>query len=301
MGLFSKINAGLKKTRGQMSSAIDSLLHGKSEVDDEFFDGLEEALILADAGVSAATDLVDKLRTRGRKLRTAQDVREALISDVAAMFEGGEAIDFVTKPSVILMIGVNGAGKTTSLGKLCAYWQAQGKSVILAAADTFRAAAAEQLEVWARRTNTPIIRHKEGADPAAVIFDAIAAAKSRNVDVVLCDTAGRLHNKKSLMDELAKIYRVIDRELPYADKEILLVLDATTGMNAVNQAKLFGEAANVTGIVLTKLDGTAKGGVVLAIRRELGLPVKFVGVGEGVEDLRPFDAMAFARGLFEEE
>ena len=297
MGLFSKINAGLKKTRGQMA---DFFL-GKSEVNDDFYDELEETLILADTGMSAATELVDKLRARGRKLRTTDDVREALIADIAQMLSGGETVDFVTKPSVILVIGVNGAGKTTSLGKLCLYLQSLDKTVILAAADTFRAAAAEQLEIWARRTDTPMIRHKEGADPAAVIFDAIAAAKSRNVDIVLCDTAGRLHNKKSLMDELSKIYRVIDRELPYSDKEVLLVLDATTGMNAVNQAKLFGEAANVTGIVLTKLDGTAKGGVVLAIRRELGLPVKFVGVGEGVEDLRPFDAMAFARGLFEDE
>jgi len=289
MGLFSKINAGLKKTRGQMA---DFFL-GKSEVNDDFYDELEETLILADTGMSAATELVDKLRARGRKLRTTDDVREALIADIAQMLSGGETVDFVTKPSVILVIGVNGAGKTTSLGKLCLYLQSLDKTVILA--------AAEQLEIWARRTDTPMIRHKEGADPAAVIFDAIAAAKSRNVDIVLCDTAGRLHNKKSLMDELSKIYRVIDRELPYSDKEVLLVLDATTGMNAVNQAKLFGEAANVTGIVLTKLDGTAKGGVVLAIRRELGLPVKFVGVGEGVEDLRPFDAMAFARGLFEDE
>jgi len=297
MGLFSKINAGLKKTRGQMAN----FFLGKSEVDDDFYDGLEETLILADAGMSAATELVDKLRARGRKLRTPEDVREALIADVAQMLSGGESVDLVTRPAVILMIGVNGAGKTTSLGKLCAHWHEQGKSVILAAADTFRAAAAEQLEVWARRTDTPIIRHKEGADPAAVIYDAIAAAKARDLDIVLCDTAGRLHNKKSLMDELSKIYRVIDRELPYADKEVLLVLDATTGMNAVNQAKLFGEAANVTGIVLTKLDGTAKGGVVLAIRRELGLPVKFIGVGEAVGDLRPFDAEAFARGLFEDE
>ena len=296
MGLFSKINDGLKKTRGQMAN----FFLGKSNVDDEFFDELEETLILADTGVSAATELVDKLRARGRKLNTPSDVKEALIADIAQMLSGGEQVDLVTRPAIILMIGVNGAGKTTSLGKLCLYWQSQGKSVILAAADTFRAAAADQLDVWARRTDTPMIRHKEGADPAAVIFDAIAAAKARDTDIVLCDTAGRLHNKKSLMDELAKIYRVVDRELPYSDKEVLLVLDATTGMNAVNQAKLFGEAANVTGIVLTKLDGTAKGGVVLAIRRELGLPVKFVGVGEGVEDLRPFDAEAFARGLFED-
>ncbi|MDR0883411.1 MAG: signal recognition particle-docking protein FtsY [Oscillospiraceae bacterium] len=300
MGLLGKIGEGLGKTRRQMSGAIEALLHGKSEVDDDFFDGLEEALILADTGISAATELVEGLRKRGRKLKTAQDVREALIADVAAMLTGGEEVDFVTRPSVVLMIGVNGAGKTTNLGKLCAYWHAQDKKVILAAADTFRAAAVEQLDVWAKRTNTPIIRHKEGADPAAVIYDAIAAAKARDIDIVLCDTAGRLHNKKALMDELSKIYRVIERELPYADKEVFLVLDATTGMNAVNQARLFGEAASVTGIVLTKLDGTAKGGVVLAIRRELGLPVKFIGVGEGVEDLRPFDAQTFARGLFEE-
>ncbi|MCL2023584.1 MAG: signal recognition particle-docking protein FtsY [Oscillospiraceae bacterium] len=297
MGIFSKINEGLKKTRGQMAS----FFRGKSNVDDEFFDELEETLILADTGVTSAVQLVDGLRKRGRSLQSPQEVKEALIADIAAMLSGGEEVDLVTRPAVILVIGVNGAGKTTSLGKLALYWKEQGKTVLLAAADTFRAAAAEQLEVWARRTDTQIVRHKEKTDPAAVIFDAIAAAKARKIDVVLCDTAGRLHNKKSLMDELSKIYRIIDRELPYSDKEVLLVLDATTGMNAVNQAKLFGEAANVTGIILTKLDGTAKGGVVLAIRRELGLPVKFIGVGEGVADLRPFDAQAFARGLFDEE
>ena len=217
------------------------------------------------------------------------------------MLSGGETIDMVTIPSVILVIGVNGVGKTTSIGKMAAMFKEEGKKVILGAADTFRAAAIDQLEIWADRAGVDIVKHKEGADPAAVVFDTISAGKARNADIIICDTAGRLHNKKNLMDELAKIYRVIDRQLPYADREIFLVLDATTGQNAVNQAKEFKDVAEITGIILTKLDGTAKGGVVLAIKNDLKVPVKFIGVGEGIDDLRPFDPKAFAKGLFEED
>ncbi len=303
MGLFSKLNKGLKKTRDSMSGAIDSILRGKTEIDDEFYEELEEILITGDIGVATATELTEELRTRVRKqnLRTPEQVRGAIKEIVAEMLSGGEEMDLITLPSVILVIGVNGVGKTTSIGKLAAMFKAQGKKVILGAADTFRAAAIEQLEIWAERADVELIKHKEGADPAAVIFDTVNAGKARNADVIICDTAGRLHNKKNLMEELSKIYRVIERELPYSDREVLLVLDATTGQNAVNQAKEFKDVADITGIILTKLDGTARGGVVLAIRNELKLPVKFVGVGEQINDLRPFDAKAFAEGLFEEQ
>ena len=236
-----------------------------------------------------------------KNLRKAKDVKEEIKNIVADMLSGGETIDMVTIPSVILVIGVNGVGKTTSIGKMAAMFKEEGKKVILGAADTFRAAAIDQLEIWADRAGVDIVKHKEGADPAAVVFDTISAGKARNADIIICDTAGRLHNKKNLMDELAKIYRVIDRQLPYADREIFLVLDATTGQNAVNQAKEFKDVAEITGIILTKLDGTAKGGVVLAIKNDLKVPVKFIGVGEGIDDLRPFDPKAFAEGLFEED
>ena len=227
-------------------------------------------------------------------------IKGLLAETVAEMLRGGQELRLTTKPSVILVIGVNGVGKTTTIGKLAARFRDEGKKVILGAADTFRAAAIEQLEIWADRSGADIVKHTQGADPAAVVFDSVAAAKARGADVVICDTAGRLHNKKNLMDELAKINRIIDRELPEADKEVLLVLDATTGQNAVNQAREFKNAAGITGIVLTKLDGTARGGVVLAIREDLDVPVKFIGVGEGVDDLQPFDPEDFARGLFEE-
>ena len=303
MGFFKNLNKGLKKTRDNMSGAINAALYGKNEIDDEFYDELEEILVMADVGVNTSAEIVEKLRDAvfKKNLRRAKDVKEEIKNIVADMLSGGETIDMVTIPSVILVIGVNGVGKTTSIGKMAAMFKEEGKKVILGAADTFRAAAIGQLEIWADRAGVDIVKHKEGADPAAVVFDTISAGKARNADIIICDTAGRLHNKKNLMDELAKIYRVIDRQLPYADREIFLVLDATTGQNAVNQAKEFKDVAEITGIILTKLDGTAKGGVVLAIKNDLKVPVKFIGVGEGIDDLRPFDPKAFAEGLFEED
>lgn len=302
MGLFQKINKGLKKTRDNMVGAIDTMLHGKVEIDDDFYDELEEILIMGDVGMTTANEITERLRERVRKdnLRTADAVKNGIKEVVAELLSGGEEMNLLTIPSIILVIGVNGAGKTTTIGKMAAYYKSQGKKVILGAADTFRAAAIDQLEEWANRAQVDMIKHKEGADPAAVVFDTIEAGKARNADIIICDTAGRLHNKKNLMEELSKIYRVIDRELPYSDREILLVLDATTGQNAVNQAKEFGNVAELTGIVLTKLDGTARGGVVLNIRNDLGLPVKFIGVGEKLNDLQPFDSRAFAEGLFAE-
>ncbi len=301
MGIFKKFNFGLKKTREQMSGAIDSVLEASTAIDDALFEELEEILIMGDVGVATAQHVIDELRDRVKKrdLKKPDKLRRVIREVVADMLTGKEGMELDTIPSVILVIGVNGVGKTTTIGKMAAYYKAQGKKVILAAADTFRAAAIEQLEIWADRAGVEIVKHREGADPAAVIFDTISAAKARNADLIICDTAGRLHNKKNLMEELAKIYRVIDRELPYSDREVLLVLDATTGQNAVNQAREFMNAAEITGIVLTKLDGTARGGVVLSIMDDLKIPVKFVGVGEQVDDLQPFDAEAFAEGLFE--
>ena len=302
MGLFKKFNFGLKKTREQISGAIDSVLEASAAIDDDLFEELEEILIMGDVGVTTAQHIIDELRDRVKKrdLKKPDKLRRVIREVVADMLSGKEGMELDTIPSVILVIGVNGVGKTTTIGKMAAYYKAQGKKVILAAADTFRAAAIEQLEIWADRAGVEIVKHREGADPAAVIFDTIAAGKARDADLIICDTAGRLHNKKNLMEELAKIYRVIDRELPYSDREVLLVLDATTGQNAVNQAREFMNAAEITGIVLTKLDGTARGGVVLSIMDDLKIPVKFVGVGEQVDDLQPFDAEAFAQGLFEE-
>ena len=303
MGFFEKINRGLKKTRDSMSGAINAALYGKNEIDDEFYEDLEEILVMADVGVNTATEIVERLKDAvfKKNLHKVKDVKKEIRNIVAELLSGGETIDMITVPSVILVIGVNGVGKTTSIGKMAAMFKEEGKKVILGAADTFRAAAIDQLEIWAERAGVDIVKHKEGADPAAVVFDTISAGKARNADIIICDTAGRLHNKKNLMEELAKIYRVIDRQLPYADREILLVLDATTGQNAVNQAKEFKDVAEITGIILTKLDGTAKGGVVLSIKNDLKVPVKFIGVGEGIDDLRPFEPAAFAEGLFEEE
>ena len=301
MGVFKKINFGLRKTRNNMTGAIDNVLDSYTSIDEELFDELEEALVMGDVGVSTASEITKRLNERVRKkgLKNPSDVKEEIKEIVAEMLEGGEDMGLITIPSVILVIGVNGVGKTTTIGKMAAMYKAEGKSVILAAADTFRAAAIDQLNVWAERAGVDIISHKEGADPAAVIFDTISAAKARGNDIIICDTAGRLHNKKNLMDELAKIYRVIDRELPYSDREVLLVLDATTGQNAVNQAREFAKIAEITGIILTKLDGTARGGVVLSIKNDLKVPVKFIGVGEGIDDLQPFNPHAFAEGLFE--
>ena len=300
MGLFSKIKEGLNKTRESFSASLDNMLGSYTEIDESLFEQLEELLVMADTGVPTAERICEevKKRVKAQRVTDPTQIFEMLRETVAEMIAGDEELHVRTKPSIILVIGVNGVGKTTTIGKIASRLRQERKKVLLAAADTFRAAAIEQLEVWAERSGSEIVKHPEGSDPASVVYDAIAAAKSRGTDVVICDTAGRLHNKKNLMDELAKINRIIDRELPDADKEVLLVLDATTGQNAVNQAREFQNVANLTGIVLTKLDGTARGGVVLAIREELKLPVKFIGVGEQVDDLQPFDAKAFSEALF---
>lgn len=303
MGFFSKIKEGLKKTRDNVVGQIDSMLKSFTKIDDELFEELEELLVMGDVGMSTASKICDQLKEKVKKdgITDPKVIRWMLEDITAEMLAGGEELVLNTKPSIILVIGVNGVGKTTTIGKLANNFVKDGKKVILAAADTFRAAAIEQLEIWAERSGASIVKQKEGGDPAAVVFDAIAAAKARDADIIICDTAGRLHNKKHLMDELSKISRVIDRELPGADKEFLLVLDATTGQNAVVQANEFRNATGITGIVLTKLDGTAKGGVVLAIKDGLGIPVKYVGVGEQIDDLQPFDPQGFAEALFAQD
>lgn len=303
MGFFQKISQGLKKTRDNMAGMLNSVFTSFAKIDEELFEELEEILVMGDVGMPTAQRITEELRKRVKKegIKDPEQVRVALQEIIAEMLSGGEELVLETKPSIILMIGVNGVGKTTTIGKLASRFKSEGKKVILGAADTFRAAAIEQLEVWANRADVDIIKHKEGADPAAVIYDTISAGKARGADVIICDTAGRLHNKKNLMAELNKISRIIERELPDASKEVLLVLDATTGQNAVNQAKEFRETAGITGIVLTKLDGTAKGGVVLAIRENLGIPVKFIGVGEQIDDLQPFVPADFAAALFNGE
>lgn len=301
MGIFKKINFGLSKTRNKMAGAIDDMLDSFDEITDDLYTELEEILVMGDVGVTTAVQITEKLKaeTAKGKIKNTAEIRAKIKEIVSDMLYGGEDMGLITVPSIILVIGVNGVGKTTTIGKMAAMYKAQGKKVIMGAADTFRAAAIDQLQVWADRAGVDIVKHKEGADPAAVVFDTINAAKSRDSEIIIIDTAGRLHNKKNLMDELNKIYRVIDRELPYSDREVLLVLDATTGQNAVNQAREFQNVAEITGIVLTKLDGTARGGVVLAIKNELGIPVKFVGVGEQIDDLQPFNPTAFADGLFD--
>ena len=300
MGLFSKLKSGLKKTRDAVVGQIDSMLKSFTKIDEELFEELEELLVMGDVGVATATKICDELRVRVKQkgIKDPELIMNEIAELSAEMLSGDNEMVLNTKPSVILVIGVNGVGKTTSIGKLASYYVKQGKRVTLAAADTFRAAAIDQLKIWADRAGADIVAQGEGSDPAAVVFDAISSAKAKGSDLIIVDTAGRLHNKKHLMDELAKIRRVIDRELPDADKEALLVLDATTGQNAVNQAVEFAKATGITGIVLTKLDGTAKGGVVLAIKDTLGIPVKFIGVGEKVDDLQPFDPLEFSKALF---
>ena len=302
-GIFKKFNLGLKKTRETMSGAIDAAISENEDITDQLYDDLEEILIMGDVGMNTSAEICEKLREYVAKhhLKKSSQVKGAIKEIVSEMLEGGEDMGLVTMPSIILVIGVNGVGKTTTIGKMAAMYKAQGKKVILGAADTFRAAAIDQLEEWANRAGVDIVKHHEGADPAAVVFDTIQAGIARDADIIICDTAGRLHNKKNLMDELAKIYRIIDKELPYNDRESLLVLDATTGQNAVNQARDFKNVCEITGIVLTKLDGTAKGGVVLAIKNDLKVPVKVVGVGEKIDDLQPFNPKAFADGLFDNE
>ena len=300
MGFFEKIKRGLSKTRKAMANTFGNLFGGEYEITDEFFDDLEESLILADLGVETSAKAVERLRdeVKDKMLTEAAEVRDALRGILASMLEVGDtALRIGTRPSMVLVIGVNGVGKTTTIGKLANQLKDEGRRVLLCAADTFRAAAADQLEIWANRSGVELVRQHEGADPASVVFDGISAAKARGTDVILCDTAGRLHNKANLMNELGKIGRVIDRELPDADKEVLLVLDATTGQNGLLQAKQFKEIAGVTGIVLTKLDGTAKGGIVIAIADALQVPVKYIGVGEGIDDLMPFNAAEFVEAL----
>ena len=303
MGFFEKLKAGLKRTQESLTGAINSLFSGFSEINDDFWDELEETLITADVGAAATEEIIDELKAKVKsdKIKSAEEAREALKEILAGMIGEGEPLDLAKKPAIILVIGVNGVGKTTSIAKIAYLLKNHKKNVVLAAADTFRAAAIDQLDIWAGRAGVDIIKHSEGSDPAAVVFDAAQAAKKRNADALIVDTAGRLHNKKNLMDELSKIDRVLTRELPDSSRETLLVLDATTGQNAINQAKEFKNAAGLTGIILTKLDGSAKGGSIFSIRRELGIPVKFICVGEHIDDLEFFDPKQFVAALFGDE
>lgn len=302
MGLFDRLKQGLAKTRNQIAERTMDVLSIFKKVDDALFEELEEVLIMSDVGFETSSEIIERLRqkTREEKITEAEDIQAALqeiIGDILS--EDAEEFKIRTSPAVILVIGVNGVGKTTTIAKLAHLYKEQGKKVVLAAADTFRAAAIDQLQIWADRVGVDIIKQQEGSDPASVVYDAISATKARGADILICDTAGRLHNKKNLMEELSKIHKIIDRELPDSQKESFLILDATTGQNALSQAKNFGEVSDVTGIVLTKLDGTAKGGIVIAIKAEQKIPVRFIGVGEKMDDLQPFDAKEFARAMFE--
>ncbi len=303
MGFFNKIKSGLAKTRDSFVGSVNSIINSFTKIDEEFIEELEEILIMSDIGIHTAEAVCDELRRLIKENRVTEpsEVKNLLKEVLYKMMEGDTSLKLETTPSVIMVIGVNGVGKTTTIGKLSAQLKAEGKNVMLAAADTFRAAAIDQLALWADRAGVTMVKNVPGTDPASVLFDAVNSAKSKGADVVICDTAGRLHNKKNLMDELAKMYRVIERELPNASVEALLVLDATTGQNAVNQAREFKNVTKLTGIVLTKLDGTAKGGVVLSIKNDLQIPVKFIGVGEQIDDLRPFDAKEFIDAIFDEE
>lgn len=303
-GLFSRLLEGLSKTKDNITGRIDSILNSYTKIDEDLLEELEEILITADVGVNTTMVIIDKLREliKERGIKDPSEVRGLLKEIVEEILsEGNSKLDIEPAPAVIVMVGVNGVGKTTTIGKLALRYKAEGKKVMLAAADTFRAAASEQLDIWAKRVGVDIIKHGEGADPGAVVFDAIKASQARGVDLLICDTAGRLHNKTNLMNELGKIFKILDREYPEAKREVLLVVDATTGQNAVSQAKTFKEVANITGIALTKLDGTAKGGVVLAVKSEVDVPVKLIGVGERAEDLQDFDPIAFTEALFGEE
>lgn len=301
MGIFSKIKAGLQKTKTTISGGLTSLINSFTKIDEDFFEELEELLVTSDVGVETSVQICDELRMRVKRdgITDTMQIKGMMHDIIVEMLGIDTSLQLDTKPSVILVIGVNGVGKTTTIGKLALLLKNSGKKVVLGAADTFRAAAIDQLGVWAERADVQMVKSVEGSDPASVVFDTIASAKSKGADVIICDTAGRLHNKKNLMDELAKMYRIIKRELPDSTLETLLVLDAATGQNAVNQAREFKNVADITGIVLTKLDGTAKGGIVIAIHNELGIPVKYVGVGEGIDDLQPFNAREFADGIFD--
>ena len=303
MSFFQKLKQGLLKTKNAFFGKIDDIFKSFVRIDEDFFEELEELLISADVGVETTESILDTLREEIKDAREKdpENIKKMLYDILLSTIGDGEPLHLTTRPSVIFVIGVNGVGKTTSIGKISAELKRQGKKVIVAAADTFRAAAADQLAVWCDRAGVPLVRQAAGADPASVVYDAIAAAKSREADVLIVDTAGRLHNKKNLMDELAKMNRVIGRELPESDVETLLVLDAATGQNGISQAKEFKSAANITGLILTKLDGTAKGGVVLSVKRELGIPVKFIGVGEQIDDMKPFVPEEYVSALFERE
>lgn len=301
-GFFGRLVAGLTKTRDNIVKGIDSVFSGFSHIDDDFYEEIEEILVMGDLGVHATEEIIEQLKQQVKEqhIKEPADCKELLIESIKKQMDVGEtAYRFENEQSVVMVIGVNGVGKTTSVGKLAGKLKAQGKKVVLAAADTFRAAAGSQLEEWAKRAGVEMIGGQEGADPAAVVFDAVAAAKARHADVLLCDTAGRLHNKKNLMEELRKINRIIDREYPEAFRETLVVLDGTTGQNALSQAKQFAEVADITGIILTKMDGTAKGGIAVAIQSELGIPVKYIGVGESIDDLQKFDSNDFVNALFD--
>ena len=303
-GFFKRLVSGLTKTRDNIVSGMDSIFHGFSHIDEDFYEELEETLIMGDLGVHTTMEIIEDLRekVKAQHIKEPIECRQLLIDSIKEQMDVGEtAYEFEEKQSVVFVIGVNGVGKTTTIGKLAGKFRAEHKKVILAAADTFRAAAGEQLKEWANRAQVEMIGGQEGSDPAAVVFVAVAAARARRADILLCDTAGRLHNKKNLMEELKKINRVIDREYPEAYRETLVVLDATTGQNALNQAKEFNEVADITGVILTKMDGTAKGGIAVAIQAELGIPVKYIGVGEGIDDLQKFDADEFVNALFYRE
>ncbi|NMB30433.1 MAG: signal recognition particle-docking protein FtsY [Clostridiales bacterium] len=301
MGIFNKIKKGILKTKNSMMGQVEQLINSFTKIDEDFFEQLEETLIMSDIGVVTSQDICDELRkqVKSKGVKDNTEIKDILKAILVDMLGETPELQLTTRPSIILVIGVNGAGKTTTIGKMAYNFVNDGKTVLVAAADTFRAAAIEQLEVWCERAGAGIVKQREGADPAAVVFDTLNAAKSRGSDIVICDTAGRLHNKKNLMDELAKINRIITNNFEDSDLETLLVLDATTGQNAVNQAKQFKEVTNISGIVLTKLDGTAKGGIILSIKNELGIPVKFIGVGEKIDDLQPFSASDFVDALFE--
>lgn len=312
MGFFDKLKKGLEKTRKGISEKVDQVLASFGKIDEDLFEELEEILIASDVGVETTLKIVENIKSevKERKFSDPIAIKELLKEELIAILNSGNEKDDLdecsvlkldTSPAVIVVVGVNGVGKTTSIGKIAANLKNRGKKVILAAADTFRAAAIEQLEIWAKRADAEIVKHTEGSDPAAVVYDAIQATKARKADVLICDTAGRLHTKKNLMEELKKIFRIIDRELPEASRETLLILDATTGQNAVSQAKVFSEVADISGIVLTKLDGTAKGGIIVAIKSELDIPVKLIGVGESINDLQQFDAHEFVEALFYED
>ena len=303
MGFFDKIKEGLRKTKESMMKKVEGVIHSFTKIDEDFLEELEETLIMSDVGVQTAGDIMEELRKKIKETGATDTavVRGMLEEIMADMLREERPFTISTKPSIIFVIGVNGAGKTTTIGKLAARYKAEGRKVLVAAADTFRAAAIDQLEVWTQRSGVDIVKHQEGADPAAVVYDSIDAAKARGMDLLLIDTAGRLHNKKNLMAELHKMFRIVSQRAEGCDVEVLLVLDATTGQNAVSQAQLFKEAADITGIVLTKRDGTAKGGIVIALKNQLGLPVRFVGVGEKIDDLQPFVPEDFVRARFEEE